>query len=171
MIFDQRNGNTVFFKVLVKPLVNLIWVAGIVFVLGSLVALWPDAREQRRLVARLALAAVMTAALVRGRARRGRGGRARRAPVPARAGSPTDDRLDAPTEAEERRLALIEERDRALAALKELEFDHRTGQDRRRGLPRASSARSGARPPRRCGRWTTAAAGASAPSGGESTHA
>ena len=38
-----------------------------------------------------------------------------------------DDRLDAPGEAEERRLALIEERDRALGALKELEFDHRTG--------------------------------------------
>jgi cytochrome c-type biogenesis protein CcmF len=56
VIFDQRNGNTVFFKVLIKPLVNLIWLAGIVFVLGSLVALWPDAREQRRLVARFALA-------------------------------------------------------------------------------------------------------------------
>ncbi len=28
---------------------------------------------------------------------------------------------------EQRRLALAEERDRALAALKELEFDHRTG--------------------------------------------
>ena len=39
-----------------------------------------------------------------------------------------DDRLDAPTEAEGQRLQLIEERDRALAALKELEFDHRTGQ-------------------------------------------
>jgi hypothetical protein len=38
-----------------------------------------------------------------------------------------DDRLDAPSEAEERRLALIEERDQALGALKELEFDHRTG--------------------------------------------
>jgi hypothetical protein len=38
-----------------------------------------------------------------------------------------DDRLDAPGEAEEHRLALAEERDRALAALKELEFDHRTG--------------------------------------------
>jgi hypothetical protein len=40
---------------------------------------------------------------------------------------PADDRLDAPTRDEERRLALVEERDRALAALKELEFDHRTG--------------------------------------------
>jgi hypothetical protein len=38
-----------------------------------------------------------------------------------------DDRLDAPNEAEEGRLLLVEERDRALAALKELEFDHRTG--------------------------------------------
>jgi hypothetical protein len=38
-----------------------------------------------------------------------------------------DDVLDAPTDAEERRLLLIEDRDHALAALKELEFDHRTG--------------------------------------------
>jgi hypothetical protein len=38
-----------------------------------------------------------------------------------------DDRLDAPTAAEGQRLQLVEERDRALAALKELEFDHRTG--------------------------------------------
>ena len=38
--------------------------------------------------------------------------------------SPSDDRLSPP---DERRLALAEERDRTLAALKELEFDHRTG--------------------------------------------
>jgi hypothetical protein len=36
-------------------------------------------------------------------------------------------RLDEPGAEEQRRLALAEERDRALAALKELEFDHRTG--------------------------------------------
>jgi cytochrome c-type biogenesis protein CcmF len=41
-------------KVLVNPLVNLIWLAGIVFVLGSVVAMWPDAREQRRLAERFA---------------------------------------------------------------------------------------------------------------------
>jgi hypothetical protein len=40
---------------------------------------------------------------------------------------PRDDRLDARSELEERRLELAEERDRALAALKELELDHRTG--------------------------------------------
>jgi hypothetical protein len=39
----------------------------------------------------------------------------------------SDDRLLAPDELERRRLGLAEERDRALAALKELEFDHRTG--------------------------------------------
>ena len=38
-----------------------------------------------------------------------------------------DDALDTPTDAEEQRLALIEERDHALTALKELEFDHRSG--------------------------------------------
>jgi cytochrome c-type biogenesis protein CcmF len=47
-------SQVVYVKVLVKPLVNLIWVAGIVFLFGSAVALWPDAREQRRLVTRLA---------------------------------------------------------------------------------------------------------------------
>jgi hypothetical protein len=41
--------------------------------------------------------------------------------------SPASDRLDEPGELERRRLGLVEERDRALAALKELEFDHRTG--------------------------------------------
>ena len=43
---------SVYFRVFVKPLVNLIWLAGLVFLLGSLITLWPDRREQRRLVAR-----------------------------------------------------------------------------------------------------------------------
>jgi cytochrome c biogenesis factor len=56
VIADSVNPVTkvAFVKVLVKPLVNLIWVAGLVFLLGSAIALWPDAREQRRLVTRLA---------------------------------------------------------------------------------------------------------------------
>jgi cytochrome c-type biogenesis protein CcmF len=55
LIADQINRDgSLFLKVLVKPLVNLIWVAGFVFVGGSLVALWPDAREERRLAARYA---------------------------------------------------------------------------------------------------------------------
>jgi cytochrome c-type biogenesis protein CcmF len=54
VIADFTKGSAVDFKVLVKPLVNLIWLAGIVFVFGSVVALWPDAREQRRLATRLA---------------------------------------------------------------------------------------------------------------------
>jgi hypothetical protein len=40
---------------------------------------------------------------------------------------PADDSLAMPGELEQRRLELSEERDRALAALRELEFDHRTG--------------------------------------------
>ncbi len=51
---DIRPTGVVYFKVLVKPLVNLIWVAGVVFLFGAVVAMWPDAREQRRLVLRLA---------------------------------------------------------------------------------------------------------------------
>jgi hypothetical protein len=41
--------------------------------------------------------------------------------------APAADRLGELGEAERRRLELAEERDRVLAALKELEFDHRTG--------------------------------------------
>ena len=40
---------------------------------------------------------------------------------------PADDSLALPEAAEQERIALAEERDRTLAALKELEFDHRTG--------------------------------------------
>src|SRR5262245_37369742 len=36
-------------KMIVNPLVDLIWIGGVVFLLGSLVALWPDEREQRTL--------------------------------------------------------------------------------------------------------------------------
>jgi cytochrome c-type biogenesis protein CcmF len=57
VIADQIDADgTVYFKVFVKPLVNLVWIAGLVFVLGALITLWPDAREQRRLAARTALA-------------------------------------------------------------------------------------------------------------------
>jgi hypothetical protein len=41
--------------------------------------------------------------------------------------APRDDLVEEPDAIEMRRLNLAERRDRALAALKELEFDHRTG--------------------------------------------
>src|SRR4051795_8321175 len=57
VIADQITpGGAIYFKAFVKPLVNLIWVAGFVFLLGSLITLWPDPREERRLAARYALA-------------------------------------------------------------------------------------------------------------------
>ncbi len=53
VIPEQVNDDgTVYFRIFVKPLVNLIWLSGLVFLLGSVVALWPDAREQRRLAVR-----------------------------------------------------------------------------------------------------------------------
>jgi cytochrome c-type biogenesis protein CcmF len=52
LIAEQIGRDQVFLKVLVKPLVNLIWIAGFVFLAGALIALWPDAREQRRLALR-----------------------------------------------------------------------------------------------------------------------
>ena len=52
VIAEQINRDgSVQFRVFVKPLVNLIWLAGLVFLVGSLVTLWPDRHEQRRLVA------------------------------------------------------------------------------------------------------------------------
>jgi cytochrome c-type biogenesis protein CcmF len=57
VIAEQVDDNgAVFFRIFVKPLVNLIWLAGLVFVLGSVITLWPDAREERRLATRYARA-------------------------------------------------------------------------------------------------------------------
>jgi cytochrome c-type biogenesis protein CcmF len=53
VIAEQINADgSVFLRVFVKPLVNLLWLAGFVFLLGALITLWPDAREQRRLSVR-----------------------------------------------------------------------------------------------------------------------
>jgi cytochrome c-type biogenesis protein CcmF len=53
LITEQVNRDgTIDFKAIINPLVNLIWLAGFVFLLGSLVTLWPDAREERRLAVR-----------------------------------------------------------------------------------------------------------------------
>jgi len=59
LIADQVNADgSVDLKALQKPLVNLLWLAGLVFLGGSLIALWPDAREERRLAERYEGAAV-----------------------------------------------------------------------------------------------------------------
>ncbi len=57
VIGNQFNADgSVDLEVRVNPLVNLIWLAGIVFLLGSAVTMWPDAREQQRLAKRFAVA-------------------------------------------------------------------------------------------------------------------
>ena len=74
LIADQIDpgSNTLYLKALVKPLVNLIWAAGFLFVFGALVAMWPDAVEQRRLADRYAARrrrGMTLGARARGRAR------------------------------------------------------------------------------------------------------
>jgi cytochrome c-type biogenesis protein CcmF len=55
VIAEQFNDDgSVILEVIVNPLVNLIWLSGFVFLLGSVVAMWPDAREQQRLARRFA---------------------------------------------------------------------------------------------------------------------
>ncbi|MGZ8783800.1 MAG: heme lyase CcmF/NrfE family subunit, partial [Gaiellaceae bacterium] len=59
VIAEQLNPDgSVYVRVFVKPLVNLLWLSGGLFLLGALVALWPDAREQRRLALRYARGSV-----------------------------------------------------------------------------------------------------------------
>ena len=43
----DEDGTTAF-KVLVNPLVNWIWIGGGVFVLGGLIAFWPERRKKER---------------------------------------------------------------------------------------------------------------------------
>jgi cytochrome c-type biogenesis protein CcmF len=51
-ILEAMRGNQVTVKALVNPMVSLIWLAGIVFLIGALVTIWPDPREARQLARR-----------------------------------------------------------------------------------------------------------------------
>jgi cytochrome c-type biogenesis protein CcmF len=60
LILDSaRADGTVKLKVLINPLVNLLWIAALVFVIGAGVAAWPDGREARRLARRYADATII----------------------------------------------------------------------------------------------------------------
>ena len=49
---DRDSSGGVSVKVLVNPAVGLVWLAGVVFLLGALITLWPDPREARQLARR-----------------------------------------------------------------------------------------------------------------------
>jgi cytochrome c-type biogenesis protein CcmF len=55
-ILQAVNGSRVTLKVLVNPMVSLIWLAGLVFLIGSAITIWPDPREARVLARRYASA-------------------------------------------------------------------------------------------------------------------
>jgi cytochrome c-type biogenesis protein CcmF len=44
----ERDGSLATFKVFINPLVNWLWLGGVMFILGTLVAAWPDMAEERR---------------------------------------------------------------------------------------------------------------------------
>ena len=55
-ILQGIQGRNVQIKVLVNPMVGLIWLAGVVFLLGAAITIWPDPREARMLARRYARA-------------------------------------------------------------------------------------------------------------------
>lgn len=46
----EGSGETATFKVYINPLVNWIWIGGVIFILGTLVAAWPAAQETSALM-------------------------------------------------------------------------------------------------------------------------
>lgn len=48
----EMGGATATFKVYVNPLINWLWFGGLIFVVGTLVAMWPDAEAERRAIGR-----------------------------------------------------------------------------------------------------------------------
>jgi cytochrome c-type biogenesis protein CcmF len=55
-ILQGVSRDSVTIKALVNPMVSLIWLAGIVFLLGAAITIWPDPREARQLARRYATA-------------------------------------------------------------------------------------------------------------------
>ena len=148
---DLRKDGSVRLEASVKPLVNLIWLAGLVFILGSVVAMWPDA--PRAAAARDPLRRPSRASRARD-APRSSSPRCSRSPrssssrcrscASRRSGrrKTASPALDPP---ERRRLALLEERDQALGGALGAGARPPHGQDLRRGLPRAGRAAQGPR--------------------------
>lgn len=47
----EGTGQTATFKAYINPLVNWLWIGGFVFIIGTLIAAWPNPQDQRRRVA------------------------------------------------------------------------------------------------------------------------
>ncbi len=52
----ESGGDTATFKVYLNPLINWLWFGGLIFVLGTVVAVWPDVEAERRAIGRQVLA-------------------------------------------------------------------------------------------------------------------
>lgn len=58
--WEPTSADQATFRVYLNPLVNWVWAGGIIFVIGTLIAGWPDARTDRVLVRRPRTAVVPT---------------------------------------------------------------------------------------------------------------
>jgi cytochrome c-type biogenesis protein CcmF len=54
----ENVGRTATFKIYLNPLINWLWLGGVVFVVGTMVAVWPDVEAERRAVGQQILAGV-----------------------------------------------------------------------------------------------------------------
>jgi cytochrome c-type biogenesis protein CcmF len=52
----ENSGREATLKIYINPLINWLWFGGLVFVLGTLIAVWPDAEAERRAFGRQAVA-------------------------------------------------------------------------------------------------------------------
>jgi cytochrome c-type biogenesis protein CcmF len=57
----ESGGGAATFKMYLNPLINWLWFGGLVFIVGTLVAAWPDAEAERRAVGRKVMADVQYA--------------------------------------------------------------------------------------------------------------
>lgn len=55
--YDDENGAT--FKVLINPLTKWLWIGGVIVGFGTLICMWPDMREKRRMMARYSTGEVL----------------------------------------------------------------------------------------------------------------
>jgi cytochrome c-type biogenesis protein CcmF len=45
--WEPSSANQATFRIYLNPLVNWVWAGGIIFIIGTFIAAWPDRREDR----------------------------------------------------------------------------------------------------------------------------
>ncbi len=53
VLWEPTTANEATFRIYLNPLANWVWAGGVIFVLGTLIATWPDTRKKKERVAKL----------------------------------------------------------------------------------------------------------------------